>query len=179
VSKLNFPERLALVESLGFKHGVAFVLAEEVPNPTPDRRHTYDWRKLANIPAGKRFRVIEESHDHSVFDNLDTETRTKLVQDMEKKRRFVLEPCNDPYAFSHRIRLWSDSDAPLWDVIVPNLVPDARTFDDVLWRADDVAHLDAKQLLEALIACKRLTFADLDTLIDELHLDMVRKEQAS
>jgi hypothetical protein len=162
MSKLNFPERLALVESKGFTHGRPFVLAEEVPNPTPDRRHSHDWRKLPNIPAGKRFRVVEEF--------VDTQRKEKL---------WSLEPCNARWAVSHRIKIWLDADAALWDAIVPNLVPDVRTFDDLIWRADDVAQIGAEDLLVALIEKKRITFADLDALIDELHLEAVRKERAS
>lgn len=181
MTKLNFPERLAFVEQLGFKHGAAFVLAEEVVNPTPDRRHSYDWRKLANIPAGKRFRVVEERHNHDLFDGLDDGldgvTRARLIEKHEKNKRFVLEPCNDSYAFSHRLQLWSDSDAALWDAIVPHLVRDERSFDDVMWHADNVANVDGTAILRYLVETKRLTFFDIDMLVDELAAKQAAEEK--
>lgn len=169
MSKTDFAERLALALAKGFQHGAAFVLAEEVRNPTPDRRHTHDWRRLANIPAGKRFRVVEERHnDHAAFANLDEETRQRLITEMEKKRRFVLQPCNERHAAIYPIRLWSDSDAALWDAIVPNLIPDERSFDDVMWRADEIGVITARDILEHLVETKRLTFLDIDIIVDEV-----------
>lgn len=168
MSKVNYAERLALAKALDFKHGAAFVLAEEVINPTPDRRHTHDWRKLANIPAGKRFRVVVERNE-TILDMLDPTERERVRAKLEDNPRYVLEPCGTSHAFSQRLRSWLDADAALWDAIVPHFVASPRTFEDVLYRADEIAHVDADDILRFLVETKKhMTFFDLDMLVDEI-----------
>ena len=176
MTKLNYAERLAIAEAKGLVHGAALVLCEEVKNPTPDRRHTHDWRKLPTIPAGKRFRVVETPPDVSHLDDLDEKTRAALVAKMPRK--LALEPCTKR-GWVENLQIHSDSDAALWDAIVPHLAPDVRSFEDVIWRADHVANCDAKDLLEALVKRGQLSFGDLDKLVDELAAEVVVEEKAS
>src|SRR6185436_12290051 len=133
-----------------------YKLARDVQNPTPDRRHTRDWRKMPVWNQGSRFVVKEQrrmgdTHLAEVTAGLDPD----VVAELRAKDRYtVVELAGSRWPGSHRI---GPGDEEQYAALAAALTPCEESLSQFMTRIDCESGF-----VEWLVENDKITRADLE-----------------
>jgi len=133
-----------------------YKLARDVQNPTPDRRHTRDWRKMPVWNQGSRFVVKEQrrmgdKHLAEVTAGLDPD----VVAELRAKDRYtVVELAGSRWPGSHRI---GPGDEEQYAALAAALTPCEESLSQFMTRIDCESGF-----VEWLVENDKITRADLE-----------------